>query len=140
MTQPQQPVAYGCYRHPDRPTYIGCQRCGRPICGECMISAAVGFQCADCVAAGARETRSNQLPYGGKLVANPVLTTAVLIGANLAIWLAIPLTGGSTSRWVDVLSLTPVSYTHLDVYKRQYLGNAEWSRSSAPAGFTASFR
>ena len=72
-----------------------------------MISAAVGFQCPDCVAAGARETRSNQLPYGGTLVANPVLTTAVLIGANLAIWLAITLTGGSTSRWVDVLSLTP---------------------------------
>lgn len=43
-----------CYRHPDRPTALGCTRCGRPICPECMLSAPVGQQCVDCVqAAGA---------------------------------------------------------------------------------------
>ena len=107
MTQPQPPVAYACYRHPDRGTYIRCQRCGRPICGDCMISAAVGFQCPDCVAQGARDTRQNQLPYGGARSPNPAVTSMTLIGLNVLVWLAITLTGGHTSRLVDVLALTP---------------------------------
>ena len=68
-----------------------------------MISAAVGFQCPDCVAAGARRRDRISCPTA-QLVANPVLTTAVLIGANSPS-AAITL-GGSTSRWVDC-SLTP---------------------------------
>jgi membrane associated rhomboid family serine protease len=36
-----------CYRHPDRETYVSCQRCGRPICPDCMRPAAVGFHCLD---------------------------------------------------------------------------------------------
>ncbi|PIE18754.1 MAG: hypothetical protein CSA64_05425 [Arachnia propionica] len=42
MTLPNQPV---CYRHPTAPTGITCQRCGRPICPNCMIPGPVGFQC-----------------------------------------------------------------------------------------------
>jgi len=38
-----------CYRHPDRATYVRCQRCGRPICPECQNQAAVGVQCPECV-------------------------------------------------------------------------------------------
>jgi len=110
MTQPQPPVAYACYRHPDRATYIRCQRCGRPICGDCMINAAVGFQCPECVAQGARETRQNQLPYGGTRSGNPAITSITLIGLNLAVWLAITLTGGGASRLVDVLALTPSGF------------------------------
>lgn len=106
MTQ-QPPVAMACYRHPDRGTYIACQRCGRPICGECMISAAVGFQCPECVREGARETRQNTGPYGGERSANPYLTTFVLIGVNVAIWVVILLTGGAGSRFGDLLALTP---------------------------------
>jgi membrane associated rhomboid family serine protease len=41
--------APSCYRHPDRPTYVSCVRCGRHACGECMRPAAVGQQCVDCV-------------------------------------------------------------------------------------------
>lgn len=38
-----------CYRHPDRVTFLSCTRCGRPICGDCSIEAAVGQQCPTCV-------------------------------------------------------------------------------------------
>jgi membrane associated rhomboid family serine protease len=41
-----------CYRHPDRATYIRCQRCERPICPECQTQAAVGVQCPECVREG----------------------------------------------------------------------------------------
>ncbi len=86
MTTPQPPVAYACYRHPDRGTYIRCQRCGRPICGDCMISAAVGFQCPECVRAGAKETRQDELRFGGRRGGNASVTTLVLIAINAAVW------------------------------------------------------
>lgn len=38
-----------CYRHPDRQSWILCQRCGRTICAECQILAPVGVQCPECV-------------------------------------------------------------------------------------------
>jgi membrane associated rhomboid family serine protease len=45
-----------CYRHPDRESYIVCQRCGRTICPECQTQAAVGVHCPECV----REARANE--------------------------------------------------------------------------------
>jgi membrane associated rhomboid family serine protease len=41
-----------CYRHPDRETWITCQRCGRPICPQCQTPAAVGVHCPECVREG----------------------------------------------------------------------------------------
>ena len=94
-----------CYRHPDRETHISCQRCGRPICPDCMNQAAVGFQCPSCVQEGARTTRQGRTAYGGKRSADPSLTSKVLIGINVAVWLLITATGGSLSIWVDRLAL-----------------------------------
>lgn len=73
-----------------------------------MISAAVGFQCPECVADGARQTRQNDGPYGGRRSANPTLTTIVLIAINAFVWAAISATGGALSRVVDALALLPV--------------------------------
>ncbi len=97
-----------CHRHPDRPTRISCQRCGRPICPECMNPSAVGFQCPDCVARGRRETRQGQLPYGGRPSEDPRTTTFALIGINVAVWAAVLITGGAFGRLFNLLAITPL--------------------------------
>lgn len=39
-----------CYRHPDRATRLRCSNCGRPICADCSVDAAVGQRCPECAA------------------------------------------------------------------------------------------
>ena len=38
-----------CYRHPDRASFVLCQRCGRTICPECQTPGAVGVICPECM-------------------------------------------------------------------------------------------
>jgi len=45
-----------CYRHPDRQSFVLCQRCMRTICPECQTPAAVGVICPECL----REQRATQ--------------------------------------------------------------------------------
>lgn len=47
-----------CYRHPDRQSFVLCQRCLRTICPECQTQAAVGVICPECLA----EQRRDQTP------------------------------------------------------------------------------
>lgn len=47
-----------CAFHPDREAYVHCVRCGRAICGDCVITASVGQQCPECVKEGRRRVRS----------------------------------------------------------------------------------
>lgn len=49
MTDAARNPANYCYRHPDRQSFVLCQRCGRTICGECQTPAAVGFHCPECM-------------------------------------------------------------------------------------------
>lgn len=125
------PTGPQCYRHPGRATQIFCQRCRRPICGECMISAPVGFQCPECVARGARETRQNQGPYGGLRSANPSVTSSILIGINVAVWALLQFTGGYSSIWYHRLALSPVGICVLSSDPSQYLPGATASSCNA---------
>lgn len=102
MNQPTE-AAPVCYRHTDRETWIRCQRCDRPICPDCMNSAAVGFQCPSCVKEGAKQTRSGVAAYGGERSSNPTITSFFLIAINVAVWVAIQAKAGIAS----VLALTP---------------------------------
>ncbi|MDH6435894.1 membrane associated rhomboid family serine protease [Streptomyces sp. SAI-144] len=83
----------GCYRHPDRETGIRCTRCDRPICPECMVSASVGFHCPECVRDGgggpAPAAARPRTIAGGTVTADPRLLTKILIGINLAVFIAI---------------------------------------------------
>lgn len=75
----------GCYRHPGREAGIRCQRCGRPICPECMAAAPVGFHCPECVRAAAAT-----VPAGFRALSQfgrPYVTYA-LIAVNAAVALA----------------------------------------------------
>ncbi|MCW2835051.1 MAG: Rhomboid family intrarane serine protease [Nocardioides sp.] len=96
-----------CYRHAGRETWIRCQRCERPICPDCMRDASVGFQCPSCVKEGSKQTRSGRATYGGRRSDNPTLTSNVLIGVNVAVWLAVLVTGFAASQLVDLLGLLP---------------------------------
>ncbi|MFD8881917.1 rhomboid family intramembrane serine protease [Streptomyces erythrochromogenes] len=83
----------GCYRHPDRDTGISCTRCERPICPECMISASVGFQCPECVREGSGTghrpaANAPRTIAGGVVADDPHLVTKILIGINVAVFLA----------------------------------------------------
>jgi membrane associated rhomboid family serine protease len=106
MSEPAPGVTV-CYRHAGREANIRCQRCERPICPECMRDAAVGFQCPSCIKEGVRSTRQAVGPYGGTRSANPALTSYVLIGINVALWLAVVATGWHASRLTTRLALLP---------------------------------
>ncbi|MEO7587686.1 MAG: rhomboid family intramembrane serine protease [Arachnia sp.] len=108
MAEPSAPPV--CYRHPGVPTRILCQRCNRPIGPECMNDSAVGFQCPECVSQGVRETRQAELPYGGTRSQDPRRTTFALIGINVAVWVAVLLTGGAFGKVFNLLAITPAGY------------------------------
>ncbi|QLY31074.1 rhomboid family intramembrane serine protease [Nocardia huaxiensis] len=84
---PHQQPAPTCFRHPDRVTGLGCTRCGRPACPECLTPAAVGQQCVECVRQGRNETRQVR-NVGGAVASNhpqPYVTYG-LIALNLIVF------------------------------------------------------
>lgn len=84
-----------CYRHPDRQSFVLCQRCLRTICGECQTPAAVGVICPECLAEQRRtqspaqrraQRRWRTGPTGAVTGTAPVMTYA-LIGVTAAVYL-----------------------------------------------------
>ena len=77
-----------CYRHPDRQSFVLCQRCGRTICPECQTQAAVGVHCPECV----REARQD----GPRQRQRPAVVTSMrqagASGAPVVTWSIIGLT------------------------------------------------
>lgn len=80
-----------CYRHPDRQSYVLCQRCGRTICPECMTQAPVGVICPECMneqRANAPRTKPAVLTRARSAVGRgaPVVTYSI-IGLTVAVFL-----------------------------------------------------
>jgi len=70
-----------------------------------MRDAAVGFHCPSCIAEGAKTTRQARAPYGGVRSGNPALTSMVLIGANVLVFLGLLAGGGASGRLFDRIAL-----------------------------------
>ncbi|WP_436493020.1 rhomboid family intramembrane serine protease [Actinokineospora sp. HUAS TT18] len=90
MSTPQEPIGTqaglpACVRHPGRPTGLRCTRCDRPACPECLVEAAVGFQCVDCVRQGTREVRRPTTVAGAE-VSDKVVLVPALIAVNVAMF------------------------------------------------------
>lgn len=79
-----QVAAPRCYRHPKRETYVRCTRCDRPICPDCMHSAAVGQHCTDCVRGDSKTVRQARTVFGGRVTATPVVTYTLIAVTVLA--------------------------------------------------------
>ncbi|HEU0206954.1 MAG TPA: rhomboid family intramembrane serine protease [Pseudolysinimonas sp.] len=92
-----------CYRHPDRQSFIHCQRCGRTICPQCQTLAAVGVQCPECVREGRQQVAASRPGLLSRLIGSgstPVVTY-VLIALCVLSYLIQWISGGAlTTAWV----------------------------------------
>lgn len=90
-----------CYRHPDRQSFILCQRCGRTICTDCQTQAPVGVHCPECVREHQQSmprrkpavvTAINRAKRGE----GPVVTYSIM-GITLLVFLLQLVTGGAAT-------------------------------------------
>lgn len=89
-----------CYRHPDRQSFVLCQRCLRTVCPECQTQAAVGVICPECMreqrttaARAVRPRRVRARAYDSK-----PLTTYALIAITVAVYLTQLIPGSPVER------------------------------------------
>lgn len=118
MSSVDQPVPAAetvphCYRHPDRETYISCQRCVRPICPDCMREASVGFQCPECVRDAAAQSREVRTSFGGRVASRAAAVTLVLIALNVAAFLIANATNRIRGEFSRELILVPDGSVYL---------------------------
>jgi membrane associated rhomboid family serine protease len=67
-----------CYRHPDRQSFVLCQRCLRTICPECQTQAPVGVICPECLATGRKEQQETQASRQASMKRMPRARTSTL--------------------------------------------------------------
>ncbi|MEV5509233.1 rhomboid family intramembrane serine protease [Streptomyces orinoci] len=117
-----------CYRHPDREAGVCCARCDRRICPDCMVSASVGFQCPECVAGpsgGARRPADSgpRTVAGGSHHADPALVTKIILGINVAVWIAVLAVGDDLVTRLELFGRFPLSDDGL-----QGVAEGQWYR------------
>lgn len=95
MTLPRDPSANFCYRHPNRQSFVLCQRCGRTICGECQTPGAVGFICPECMKAQRQSAPRNRL--GARISNSSPIVTYAIIGITAFVFLL---------QWIPGLNVT----------------------------------
>ncbi|PZF15565.1 rhomboid family intramembrane serine protease [Curtobacterium sp. MCPF17_011] len=97
-----------CYRQPDRPSFVLCQRCGRTICPECQTPAAVGVHCPECVREQRAKFTENRRASGPssltvarrRFAMLDQKATVVLIAVSVVVWLLDRVSGGFLSQWL----------------------------------------
>jgi membrane associated rhomboid family serine protease len=103
-----------CYRHPDRQSFVLCQRCGRTICGECQTPAPVGVICPECMReqrATAPRTKPAVLTRARAAAERgaPVVTYSI-IGLTLAVFVLQLIPGLDVTNW---LYFTPLAVSEI---------------------------
>jgi membrane associated rhomboid family serine protease len=75
-----------CYRHPKNETAVACSSCGRPICPDCMVFAAVGIKCPECAGQPTGVKRATSRARTSAAVGTGALATKALIGVNVLVY------------------------------------------------------
>ena len=83
-----------CYRHPKNETAVACSSCGRPICPDCMVFAAVGIKCPECAGQPAGIKRASTHARRSAAVGTGAIVTKGLIGVNVLVFVLQLLEGG----------------------------------------------
>jgi membrane associated rhomboid family serine protease len=96
-----------CFQHPQRETYLRCNRCSRPICTDCMVTASVGFHCPECVREANRDVRQVRTSTGGKRSARPGVVTMTLIGICVVMFGLQNLIGPSFTYRTNLIAMAP---------------------------------
>ena len=101
-----------CYRHPDRPAGVRCQRCDRPICPSCFNE-------------GVKSVPRARTSLGGVARGNPQVVTLTMLALNVLVFIVVR-TG--SSRILSDLVLVPVlvesepwrmltsAFTHVQIF------------------------
>lgn len=106
-----------CYRHPQRESFVLCQRCARTICGDCQIPAPVGVHCPECRKNDQTVNRGSS-GVAGRLLGRTraaggfvPLVTYVLLGIMALVYALQWLTGGFVTQlllyWPPITAIEP---------------------------------
>lgn len=87
MAATEQAQTSVCYRHPKNETAVTCSTCGRPICTECMVFAAVGIKCPECAGQPTGMKRATTRARSSAGVGTGALVTRGLIGISVLVFL-----------------------------------------------------
>jgi membrane associated rhomboid family serine protease len=81
-----------CFHHQDRETGRACTRCGRPACPDCLIQAAVGSQCFECVRADRAKSTAR---IRQTIARDPLIATKTIIAFNVVMYVYLSLRDGT---------------------------------------------
>lgn len=87
MATTEQAQTSVCYRHPKNETAVACSNCGRPICTECMVFAAVGIKCPECAGQPSGISRAAKRTRTSAGAGTSTLVTRGLIGISVVVFL-----------------------------------------------------
>lgn len=102
-----------CYRHPDRQSFVLCQRCLRTICPQCQTQAPVGVICPECLAAQRNaqtpaQHRARQMwRRSARAADGRPIVTYVIIGLTALVGLLQMIPGGIGAMVTDTLLYFP---------------------------------
>lgn len=110
-----------CYRHPDRQSFVLCQRCLRTICPECQTPGAVGVICPECLGeqkkaqtpAQRKAERRWSRPRAVTATDSRPLVTYAIIGITLLTFLVTLIPGVGSTVQQSLTFFAPYLYPEL---------------------------